>query len=178
MNTICQKSRNHRKANLLIGPPRHGEDLEEMMASFFALEGKHIVCGGTTAQLTSVYLGKSLRVGLDYEREDIPPVGELEGVDLVTEGVITLRQVVHYCRQDSEEKRSGNSWCKKQDGASKIMRIIFEDADEIRLLVGTALNPAYRSPHSPIDPGLKLRVAGELAACLKKSGKQVETYYY
>ncbi len=170
--------RNHRKANLLIGPPRHGEDLEEMIASFFALEGKHIVCGGMTAQLTSAYLNKPLQVHLDYKGEDIPPVGELEGVDLVTEGVITLRQVLRYCRQKSGDKTNGNAWRNKQDGASRIMRILFEDADEIDLLIGTTVNPAYRNPHSTIAPGLKMRLVEELATCLEKCGKQVETYYY
>ena len=80
------------KVNILFGPPKYGK--ERMTISFFFnLPGKHIVCGGTTANLVSDYLKKQLTVDLDYERDDVPPVGMMEGVDLVTEGILTLTRV-------------------------------------------------------------------------------------
>ena len=80
------------KVNILFGPPKYGK--ERMTISFFFnLPGKHIVCGGTTANLVSDYLKKPLTVDLVYYRDDVPPVGEIEGVDLVTEGILTLTRV-------------------------------------------------------------------------------------
>jgi hypothetical protein len=43
------KIRRRRPINLLIGPPANPRDVMKMMALFFAKEGTHIVCGGTTS---------------------------------------------------------------------------------------------------------------------------------
>lgn len=69
-----------------------------MMALFFAKEGKHIVCGGTTSSLAAKYLGKPVDTVLDYLDPEIPPTAKIEGVDLVTEGVITISRVLTYAK--------------------------------------------------------------------------------
>ena len=80
--------------NLLFGPPYNRDDCDRMMSLFFSKEGKHIVSGGTTATIVSKYLRKPIKTSFDYPDENIPPISQIEGVDLVTEGVITMNKVI------------------------------------------------------------------------------------
>lgn len=77
------------------------------MSLFFSKGGKHIVCGGTTSKIAAKYLGKPLKVSLDSgDDPSIPAKGEIEGVDLVTEGVITMNRVLEYAKDHIGEMHS------------------------------------------------------------------------
>lgn len=70
-----------------------------MLSLFFAKAGKHIVCGGTTSTLAAEHLGKPLTVAMPlYLDPEIPPTASIEGVDLATEGVITINRVLEYAQ--------------------------------------------------------------------------------
>ena len=89
--------RERKPVNLMIGPPADPADVGKMMALFFAKEGRKIVCGGTTSKLAAGYLHEDVVTSLDYGTDpDIPPIATIRGIDLVTEGVITLSRVVEY----------------------------------------------------------------------------------
>ncbi|MDE5855321.1 MAG: serine/threonine-protein phosphatase, partial [Ruminococcus sp.] len=91
--TACiVKIRKREPVNMLFGPPSNRSDCDRMMSLFFSKGGKHIICGGTTSTIAAKYLRKPLKASLNFERSDIPPIAELEGVDLVTEGVITVNK--------------------------------------------------------------------------------------
>ena len=93
--TACVvKIRKREPMNLLFGPPSNRDDCDRMMTLFFSKEGKHIICGGTTSSIAAKYLGKPLKPKLEFIDKDVPPIAELEGVDLVTEGVITINKVL------------------------------------------------------------------------------------
>ena len=93
--TACVvKIRKREPMNLLFGPPSNRDDCDRMMSLFFSKEGKHIICGGTTSSIAAKYLGKPLEPKLEFIDKDVPPIAELEGVDLVTEGVITINKVL------------------------------------------------------------------------------------
>lgn len=97
--TVCTvKIRKREPMNLVIGPPSNPNDCGKMMSLFFSKEGKHIVCGGTTSNIAAEFLDKPLRTKLEYHDKDIPPTAEIEGVDLVTEGVITINRVLTYAQ--------------------------------------------------------------------------------
>lgn len=97
--TACViKMRKRVPMNLLFGPPRERDDNNRMMSLFFSKEGKHIVCGGTTASVAARYLNKRVEADLRFVRSDVPPIARIEGVDLVTEGVITVNRVVDYAK--------------------------------------------------------------------------------
>ena len=90
--------------NLLFGPPADPKDCTKMMTLFFSKEGKKIVCGGTTSKIAADYLHEPITTSLDYGSDpDIPPVGHVKGIDLVTEGVITMSRVVQYEQQRPSE---------------------------------------------------------------------------
>lgn len=170
--------RTHEQVNLMIGPPANMEDNEKMLSLFFARTGKHIVCGGTTSRIASEFLGKPLRVSMDYLDDDIPPTGSIEGVDLVTEGIITINRVLQYARDYLENNDSYSTWCYRRDGASLISRMLFEEATSINFFVGRAVNPAHQNPDLPITFSIKMQLIRELSECLKAMGKTVRVSYF
>ncbi|NLK20746.1 MAG: SpoIIE family protein phosphatase [Epulopiscium sp.] len=177
--TVCTiRIRKREPMNLVIGPPVNRNDCSKMMSLFFAKEGKHIVCGGTTSTIAADFLEKSLIPNLDFYDPEIPPTAEIEGVDLVTEGVITINKVLSYAQDYLEDNSSYTQWCYKQDGASKIARLLFEEATDINFYVGKAVNPAHQNPNLPINFNIKMRLIDELSECLKKMGKRIKVSYF
>ena len=164
--------------NLMIGPPSNSDDLKKMFTLFFAKEGKHIVCGGTTSNLAADFLGKSIISCLDYIDEEIPPIAKIEGIDLVTEGVITMTKVMTYAENYISDNKSYSDWVNKQDGASKIARLLFEEATDINFYVGRAINPAHQNPNLPISFSIKMRLIDQLGESLKKMGKKIKISYF
>ena len=163
--------------NLLFGPPFNRDDADRMMSLFFSKEGKHIICGGTTSSIASKYLGKPLKANLDFS-SDLPPTAEIEGVDLVTEGVITVNKVVEYAKDYLEENKFYEEWSFKRDGASQISRLLFEEATDINFYVGRAINPAHQNPDLPINFNIKMNLVEELSKSLKLMGKRIKVSYF
>ena len=163
--------------NLLFGPPFNRDDADRMMSLFFSKEGKHIVCGGTTSSIAAKYLGKPLRAKLDFS-SDLPPTAEIEGVDLVTEGVITMNKVVEYAKDYLGQNKFYEEWSMKRDGASQISRLLFEEATDINFYVGRAINPAHQNPELPINFNIKMNLVEELSKCLREMGKRIKVSYF
>ena len=176
--SVVVRIRRRSHVNMLFGPPRNRVDADRMMSLFFSQEGKHIVCGGTTSSIAAQYLGKPLRASLCFERSDIPPMGEIEGVDLVTEGVITVSKVLEYARDALDKNDLYEEWSYQHDAASSICRLLFEEATDINFFVGRAVNPAHQNPDLPINFNIKMNLVDELSECLKKMGKKVKVIYF
>ncbi|MBR6568442.1 MAG: SpoIIE family protein phosphatase [Clostridia bacterium] len=164
--------------NMLFGPPSNRDDADRMMSLFFSKEGKHIICGGTTSSIAAKFLRKPLRPSLTFEQSDVPPIAELEGVDLVTEGVITVNKVVEYANDYLGENKHYEHWSFKKDGASLICRLLFEEATDINFYVGRAINPAHQNPDLPITFNIKMNLVDELSKSLKKMGKRIKVSYF
>ena len=177
--TACVvKIRKREPMNILFGPPRNRDDCDRMMSLFFSKEGKHIVCGGTTSSIAAKYLGKPLKASLNFERSDVPPIAEIEGVDLVTEGVITINKVIEYAKDALGDNEMYDQWSVKRDGASLIARLLFEEATDINFFVGRAVNPAHQNPDLPINFNIKMNLVDSLSECLKKMGKRIKVSYF
>lgn len=164
--------------NILFGPPSNRDDCDRMMSLFFSKAGKHIICGGTTSSIAAKYLGKPVRASLNFDDPEIPPTAELEGVDLVTEGVITVNKVLQYARDYLGENKSYEHWSIKRDGASLICRMLFEEATDINFFVGRAINPAHQNPDLPINFSIKMNLVEDLSKCLRQMGKRVKVSYF
>ncbi len=164
--------------NILFGPPRNHDDSGRMMSLFFSKEGKHIICGGTTSSLAAAYLGKKVETDLNFAKSDLPPIARIEGVDLVTEGVITVNRVVAYAHDAIEDNRLYEKWSFGHDGASLICRMLFEEATDINFYVGRAVNPAHQNPDLPINFNIKMNLVEDLSACLRKMGKRIKVSYF
>lgn len=177
--TACVvRIRKREPMNLLFGPPSNRDDCDKMMSLFFSKEGKHIICGGTTSTIAARYLGKPLKPKLEFIDKDVPPIAEIEGVDLVTEGVITINKVLSYAKDYLNDNESYSQWGVKRDGASLICRLLFEEATDINFFVGRAINPAHQNPDLPINFNIKMQLVTELSDCLRKMGKRIKVSYF
>ena len=172
------KIRKRKPINLMIGPPSNSNDVNKMMTLFFAKDGKHIVCGGTTSYLAAQYLGKEIHTELDYVDPEIPPISKIEGVELATEGVITINRVLSYAKNYVDDSNCNTQWKLQKDGASLIANLLFEESTDINFYVGKAINPAHQNPELPINFSIKMRLIDELADCLIKMGKRVNVSYF
>jgi len=177
--TACVvKVRRREPVNLLFGPPSNPDDVNRMMALFFSKEGKHIICGGTTSGIAAKYLGKDVVPLQNVEKTDIPPMSHIEGVDLVTEGVVTINRVVEYAKDYVQEDELFEQWYFKKNGAALISQMLFEDATDINMYIGKAINPAHQNPNLPVHFNLKMSLVEELTKYLKEMGKRVKVSYF
>lgn len=172
------KIRQRIPVSLMIGPPSNPQDLKKMQTLFFAKEGKHIVCGGTTSKLAADYLGKPVVPCLDYFDPEIPPIAKIEGIDLVTEGVVTMTKVLEYADGYLNGSISISDLSMKKDGASRIAQMLFEEATDISFYVGRAVNPAHQNPALPINFNVKMQLIDEVSKKLKAMGKNISVSYF
>lgn len=177
--TVCTvRVRRREPMNLLLGPPASRDDNTKMMSLFFSKEGKHIVCGGTTAAMAAEYLHQDLVPQMESPDPLIPPMSTIAGVDLVSEGIITINQVLVYAQDYLNDNESFRQWCFKRDAASQIARLLFEEATDINFYVGKAVNPAHQSLGLSLNFTSKMRLVEELASCLDKMGKRIKVSYF
>ncbi|HHY62786.1 MAG: SpoIIE family protein phosphatase [Bacillota bacterium] len=161
--------REPRCLTVAVGPPKKPEDDRKMVARLMSSVGTKVVCGGTTGKIVAREIGESLHVDLDTIHGGMPPTASINGIDLVTEGIITLSKTLDRLIQG--EPVHG------KDGASRLARMLL-DADHVELLVGKAVNPAHQNPDLPISTTLKERVMDDIARILVELGKEVSVSYY
>ena len=177
--TACVvRIRKREPMNMLFGPPANRDDADRMMSLFFSKEGKHIICGGTTSSIAAKFLRRPLKASLNFEKSDIPPIATIDGVDLVTEGVITVNRVLEYAKDYLGDNKHYEHWSFNRDGASLICRLLFEEATDINFYVGRAVNPAHQNPDLPINFNIKMNLVDELSKCLRKMGKKIKVSYF
>lgn len=162
--------------NIMVGPPADREDDRSYFETFFQKEGMHVVCGGTTAKLVADYLQTEVAGLPDSGTEEVPAMSEIKGIDLVTEGLLTLEKLVDYYDDFQEDRIYFNQIIKKKDGAAELFRVLFAEATEINFFFGNALNDNYTSLH--IDREKKKKMALELIDHLKTEGKKVKICFW
>ncbi|MEK6266234.1 MAG: hypothetical protein N2B06_15915 [Clostridium sp.] len=142
--------------------------------------GKKIICGGTTSNIASRELGRELKVNLDFFDKDVPPTASLEGIDLVTEGVLTLSKAVEKLKSYEANFSQQEPSCNLQglDGASRLVKMLIEDCTHINLWVGKAINSAHQNPNFSIDFSIKLKIVDQLVECMEKLGKHINVNYF
>ncbi|MBR6400199.1 MAG: SpoIIE family protein phosphatase [Firmicutes bacterium] len=177
--TACVvKIRRRVPMNILFGPPANRDDCGRMMSLFFSKAGKHIICGGTTSAIAAKWLNKTVKTSLNFENDGVPPIAEIDGVDLVTEGVITISKVIEYAEDHIGENKLYEKWEHYNNGAALISRMLFEEATDINFYVGRAVNPAHQSADLPLNFNMKMQLVQRLTESLKKMGKQIKVSYF
>ena len=164
--------------NLMIGPPSSSNLDGSMMDAFFGTEGIRVVCGGSTNKLASKYLNKPLTASLEYYDSDLPPMYELEGVDLSTEGALTISRVLDYAGDYLSGTILHPRWEGGQDGAARISRLLFERATDVNFFVGCAMNPAHQNPNLSLAFGAKFQLIDKLSKRLEEMGKRVTVRFF
>lgn len=155
---------------VLIGPPRKKADDGMVVDKLMRSGGIKVVCGGTTGNIVGRVLGREVRVDLSSRNERVPPVGIIPGIDLVTEGAITLVDALDKIRTNTE-KIAG------RDGASRLASTLI-NADSVHFIVGTAANPAQQGRDLPGIYVYKQYIVRDLIRVLQESGKTVTEEYF
>ena len=176
LTVLVMKGMKKKTVNIMVGPPADREDDRSYFETFFQKEGMHVVCGGTTAKLVADYLHKKVINIPDSGSEDVPAMSEIKGIDLVTEGLLTLQKLMEYYEDFSEDRLYFNRLIKKKDGAAELFRILFTEATEINFFFGNALNENYTALH--IDREKKKELALELIDNLEAEGKKVKICFW
>lgn len=167
------KARRKRTLTMLIGPPAEPQNDDRVVDALMSGPGRRVVCGGTTARIVARRLGRPIEVDLETGTESVPPIGRIEGIDLVTEGTLTVTKALEILR----EELPGEPWKLKIDGANRLVDLL-SDADAVKVIVGRAMNPAHQNPKLPKNLSLKTQVIEVLAEVLRRKGKQVDIEYY
>jgi len=168
VSIVVIKVRHKMTATVLTGPPATRDVEEELIQRFVRRLGKLVVCGGTTAKIVARHLGQPLEVDLSTITEDVPPIARLAGIDLVTEGILTITQVRDSLMEGVDRKAVQY----RTDGAAGLLRVLL-DVDHIHFIVGQAVNPAHQNPDLPHQLGIRMTVVREVAAELRHRGKEV-----
>ncbi|MBR6418243.1 MAG: SpoIIE family protein phosphatase [Bacteroidales bacterium] len=161
--------------HVMVGPPVDKEKDEEYVHRFMMDTDKRIVCGGTTSQVVARCIGRKLKTSFDFPDKEVPPIGFIDGIDLVTEGVITLRRLLTLSDKYVSVKDLSPKTYAKKDGGSLLANIIFEEATHLVFFVGQNVNAAHQG--LDIDITMKLKLVERLADNLRKMGKQVTVNY-
>ena len=176
---VALKAKKPDKLSLMVGPPIDSTMDNVIVNRFISMEGKKVVCGGTTSQIVSRVLGKEIKTSIEYFNPSIPPTAEIEGINLTTEGVLTLRNTLELLRTCTAPECTMNDFLKlnKKDGASKLAKVLLEESTSIYIFVGQAMNPAHQNPEFPLNMGLKFKLVEEIATLLKQAGKHISIEY-
>ncbi len=139
-----------RKLRLLTGPPFYGDSDAAYADLVREFDGKTILSGGTTTKIVSRELGRPVEVDMSLLSQSggLPPPSKMRGIDLVTEGILTLTDVAQRIEQ-------GDALATSLPLASRKMVELFRESDEIELIVGTRVNEAHQDPNLPV--GLEIR---------------------
>jgi len=166
--------------NIFTGPPKNKEDDERAVREFMGMEGKKVVSGGTSANIVARVLRKKIVTTIDHEDLSMPPMAEIEGLDLVTEGVVTLGRMMQLLRRYESDDIDVEFFeeLDANNGAAKLAKLIIEECTDINLFVGTAMNVAHQNSNLPFDLSVRMNLVKQLQDVAKKLGKQIKVKYY
>ena len=165
-------SRKPRDLLVLTGPPMHKDNDINIAHIFSLFDGKKVICGGTTANIISRELNRQIRVQLKNPDLQVPPFSEMDGADLVTEGIITLGKV-------SEMLEKGYQSVYTHENAATKLVELFLDSDRIQFIVGTKINEAHQDPNMPVELEIRRNVIKKIASMLEeKYLKEVHIQFF
>ena len=166
--------------NIFTGPPSRKEDDERVVHDFMKQEGKKVICGGTSANVASRLLKREIVTLVKHADPKIPPMATMEGLDLVTEGVLTIGSaldLLHRYENDDFDEAFFDA-LDAENGAAKLARLLIEECTDLNLFVGKALNPAHQNSNLPFDLSVRMNLVEQLKDCAERMGKHVTVKYY
>lgn len=169
-----------RIVNIFTGPPAKKEDDERLMHDFMHTEGKKVVAGGTSANIAARVLGKEIVTKADTSSPDVPPMASIDGIDLVTEGVITLGKSLKLLKKYVRDEFDTEFFDEldADNGASRLAKLLIEECTELNLFVGTAVNAAHKETALNFDLSMRQNLVEQLVRAAEEMGKTVKVMYY
>lgn len=163
--------------SIFTGPPESQKDDQRLMETLMGMSGKKIVCGGTSANIASKYLGKPVKTNMESAQEGIPPTADIEGLSLVTEGVITLSKTLKLLRQYASDDVDVDYFLALDapNGAARLAKILIEECTELHLFVGKAVNDAH---DAVMNLDLRMNLIEQLKRIVESMGRRVTIEYF
>ncbi len=161
-----------RRSNSLMvftGPPLERDHDEACVERFMAFPGRKVVCGGTTGEIVGIYTANLVKTLPETADDDIPPIGKLPDIDLVTEGILTLAATLKLMKDcDGVIGRLPS----KKNGAVLLSKELLK-ADSITILAGESINPYYQNPLLPRSVSIRRSVLVQIVTVLESYGKEI-----
>ncbi|HHY19876.1 MAG TPA: SpoIIE family protein phosphatase [Firmicutes bacterium] len=170
---VAIRARKPRSLMLVSGPPKDQAKDEKLCKTFQSFEGRKVICGGATANMVAKKLQRNLETELEYSDPSVPPTAKMEGVNLVTEGILTINKAIERLKG----VLGGENLKPKDDGATLLAKELIQ-SEEIFLHIGTAINPAHKALAPAITYPDRIQAFGELVHLLERLGKKVEIQWY
>ena len=152
--------RKPRSLLLVTGPPFHPKNDGELARIFAGFNGKKVISGGTSAQIIARELGKTITAGAATGVRGVPPASDMEGAELVCEGILTLGAA-------AEALASGTVDGGGRNPAARLVELLL-DSDSITFVVGTKINEAHQDPDMPVELEIRRNVVKRIAALLEE----------
>lgn len=163
--------REPRKLLISTGPPFEKNRDIELAMNVHQFEGKKIICGATTAEIIARELGREIVDEFEFHDPDLPPVSKMQGVDLITEGILTLSKAYNILQNYNNNTRFSKG------PADRIVKMLLE-SDEINIIIGTKINIAHQDPTLPVELEIRRTVVKRIARVLEeKFLKEVSLKY-
>ncbi|HEY1986753.1 MAG TPA: SpoIIE family protein phosphatase [Terracidiphilus sp.] len=153
--------RSPRQLLVMTGAPfnrGHDADLAKMAES---TPGRKVICGGTTANIVSRLLNRELRIDMRQPLDPkVPPTAKMQGFDLVTEGTLTLGEVLRLLEEGfaPEDMRAN---------AAVRLATMLLDSDIVKFAVGTRINEAHQDPNIPVELDLRRNIVKRMSQLLE-----------
>ncbi|MDD2413737.1 MAG: PP2C family protein-serine/threonine phosphatase [Eubacteriaceae bacterium] len=173
---VVVRAEEHRYVTLFSGPPLDRTKDSMIKEIFDEAKGKKVVCGGTASNIVSREYGEEINIDLSTMSQEVPPVGSMPSIDLITEGVITIQETVRIIREYID-KREGNKAFKGNNGAEILADTLVNYATHIDFILGNSINPAHQNPDFPDALTSKWKITQELINLLKELNKAVNIIY-
>ena len=167
----CLYFRKPRKLMIVTGPPYEEENDSKLGEAVKGFKGKKVVCGATTADIIARELGLEIEDSLVFDDPELPPVSHMEGMDLVTEGILTITKVTRILKDFSPSYSLGKG------PADRIVKLV-NQSDEIHFIIGTRVNIAHQDPNLPIELEIRRTVVKRMARILEEKYLKEVTIRY
>jgi hypothetical protein len=153
--------REPRKLLICTGPPFEEKNDKKLAEKIQHFKGKKIICGATTSDIISRELDLEIEDSFEFSDPDLPPVSYMDGIDLVTEGILTLSKVANILKDYTPNYTPGKG------PADRIYRLLRE-SDEIHFIIGTRINIAHQDPNLPVELEIRRTVVKRIAKLLEQ----------
>ena len=153
--------RHPRQMLVVTGPPFAQSKDEELAYIVKSFDGRKVICGGTTAQILARELDEDIEMDLDHLDPEIPPASSMAGIELITEGTLTLSKV-------AEILESGQKPELMRSNAASSLTSILLDSDVIYFIVGTRVNEAHQDPNLPVELDIRRNIIKKIVMLLEE----------
>ncbi len=152
--------RQPRRLSVITGPPYEASRDGEFARLVEVPGARKVICGGTTSNIIARELRRDVAMDLSSHDRDVPVCSYMAGVELVTEGCLTLGRLAEYLE-------AGGGPPGRTNAATRLMELLL-DSDIIDFQVGTRVNEAHQDPSLPVELDIRRNVIKRLAGLLEE----------